>query len=57
MACEDVDECLNNQCAHSCVNLVGGFRCECDEGYILGEDRMSCVGTFEIASYIKTLVE
>ena len=36
-SCEDVDECATGaaQCDQKCVNLPGGFRCECNDGYKL----------------------
>lgn len=32
--CDDVDECKEKRlCDHSCVNTIGGFKCNCREGY------------------------
>lgn len=34
--CTDIDECeMGEQCEHTCVNLLGGFRCSCLEGFRL----------------------
>lgn len=34
--CEDIDECLEGAaCDHTCINLPGSYRCECDEGFNL----------------------
>ena len=31
----DIDECDYDLCDHSCVNLVGSYRCSCRKGYYL----------------------
>uniref|UniRef100_A0A8C0P2V1 Complement component C1q receptor n=1 Tax=Canis lupus familiaris TaxID=9615 RepID=A0A8C0P2V1_CANLF len=31
--CVDVDECQTSRCPQECVNVPGGFRCECWVGY------------------------
>lgn len=46
--CDDINECSVATCAHTCVNLAGGFRCECDVGYVLDEDGVSCNGMFDL---------
>lgn len=34
--CEDINECLEGAaCDHTCINLPGSYRCECDEGFNL----------------------
>lgn len=43
----DIDECLleDNFCDYGqCINKVGLYECECEFGYILVEDKKSCVG-------------
>lgn len=36
--CTDIDECeMAQQCAHTCVNLLGDFRCSCFEGFRIHE--------------------
>lgn len=42
--CDDVNECSANPCGHTCVNLPGSFRCECEVGYFLDENGTSCRG-------------
>lgn len=40
MTVTDIDECLTlSPCLHGgkCINLMGGYRCECPEGWI-GKD-------------------
>ena len=43
----DVDECLEgtHNCSAECMNIPGGFLCECSSGYLLSEDGVSCIGT------------
>ena len=31
----DIDECEYDLCDHSCVNLIGSYRCSCRKGYYL----------------------
>ncbi|KAK2914538.1 fibulin-2 isoform X1 [Channa argus] len=43
---EDVDECqlyAGQLCQHTCINIWGSYLCECHQGYILQQDRHSCV--------------
>lgn len=41
--CRDINECEQEKlCDHRCVNLLGGFRCLCDEGFKLHKD-FKCV--------------
>ena len=42
----DVNECAfdNGGCQHDCINSGGSYRCECQQGYILQSDGMSCEG-------------
>ena len=48
-SCEDVDECDvdANACPDtrhtSCINKVGSFTCECDDGYINNDNTMQCI--------------
>ena len=48
----DVDECSSvelNTCDMLCENTVGGFRCDCRNGYQLNqEDGRSCEGTYSV---------
>lgn len=41
----DIDECADRNmsaCSQVCVNSVGSYRCECEKGYFLEEDRKTC---------------
>ena len=43
----DIDECASddtNDCEHICVNTVGSYFCQCDDGYQLDTDGYSCYG-------------
>ncbi|XP_034040591.1 EGF-containing fibulin-like extracellular matrix protein 1 isoform X3 [Thalassophryne amazonica] len=41
--CRDVNECESqNPCQHHCYNLIGSFLCQCDQGYELAQDSVSC---------------
>ncbi|XP_040207608.1 thrombomodulin-like [Rana temporaria] len=35
--CQDVDECETTICEHACENFPGGFKCVCDEGFVLSK--------------------
>lgn len=53
MKCIDIDECLNPHACGSgatCINLEGGYRCDCPEGFA-GDARSStgCVDFNECA--------
>ena len=41
----DINECNNNStCDHRCINTFGSFVCECNSGYELNDDLMTCSG-------------
>ena len=41
----DINECENNStCDHRCINTIGSFICECNSGYQLNDDLMTCSG-------------
>ena len=43
----DIDECANsslNGCDQLCSNTIGNFTCECNTGYQLNDDLMTCSG-------------
>ena len=43
----DIDECVeaNGGCDHFCSNYPGFYRCSCQGGYTLEEDK-SCTGNY-----------
>ena len=43
----DVDECMedSDRCVHNCQNTEGSYTCNCSEGFLLGNDGYSCIGT------------
>lgn len=41
--CRDVNECdVQSPCQHHCYNLIGSFLCQCEQGYELAHDSVSC---------------
>ena len=42
----DIDECNNNNggCSHTCFNTPGSFFCDCNDGYSLDNNEMTCSG-------------
>ena len=45
----DEDECASdtsNSCTQQCMNTHGGFRCACDQGYMLNADGKTCDGEY-----------
>ena len=43
----DVGECLigSHNCSQECIELPGGFECDCLPGYELQEDGVTCEGS------------
>ncbi|NP_001103991.1 uncharacterized protein LOC563864 precursor [Danio rerio] len=53
--CRDVNECLTaNPCQHQCYNLMGSYICQCEVGFELASDSVSCqdINECEISNYI-----
>ncbi|XP_042568097.1 EGF-containing fibulin-like extracellular matrix protein 1 [Cyprinus carpio] len=53
--CRDVNECLTaNPCQHKCYNLIGSYLCQCEVGYELASDSVSCqdINECEFSNYI-----
>ena len=44
--CVDIDECSEdlNGCQTSCENLIGSYRCSCDDGFELAANGRDCEG-------------
>ena len=42
----DINECNLNisGCSQECVNTVGSYYCDCDNGYLLDSDNHTCTG-------------
>ncbi|XP_061168354.1 fibrillin-2-like [Saccostrea echinata] len=41
-SCEEIDECLDAPCPHSCQNTNGSVECGCYDGYTIQSDHRSC---------------
>lgn len=51
----DVDECAENVnfCENGhCLNAPGGYRCECDMGFVPSVGGRACQGTYQLHSYL-----
>ncbi|KAI0220319.1 hypothetical protein LSAT2_028165, partial [Lamellibrachia satsuma] len=50
--CLDVDECevRNGGCEQICDNTQGSFRCNCQTGFRLSNDKSSCIGKLQTIS-------
>ena len=42
----DIDECAtdNGGCSQVCVNKPGTSECKCNDGYVLADDKRTCLG-------------
>ena len=42
----DIDECQEGAhlCDQTCINTVGSYMCQCNDGYTLSVDGTTCVG-------------
>ena len=42
----DINECAagNGGCSHTCVDMIGSYKCMCPEGYELASDKKICKG-------------
>ena len=49
----DINECTtdNGGCNHTCVNEVGSYHCDCDDGFELNEDLHGCSGIYDLSVY------
>ena len=43
----DIGECLigTHNCSQLCIELDGGYECDCSEGYEVLDDEITCEGT------------
>ena len=46
----DINECSdsNGGCDNDCINTIGSFYCECDNGYTLQTNRKTCNGQLHV---------
>ena len=44
----DIDECQTNNggCDHFCRNTNGSYECGCQQQYVLGFDKLTCIGNY-----------
>ena len=44
----DIDECeaADAVCSQICINLLGSYKCGCEEGYVLSADNSTCEGKY-----------
>ena len=44
----DINECTDDidGCEHVCVNEIGGYHCECNDGFQLDDDNHGCPGIY-----------
>ena len=44
--CPDTDECAgeDHDCVHKCINTVGSYYCDCNDGYTFSYNGVDCVG-------------
>ncbi|XP_060570647.1 fibrillin-2-like isoform X2 [Ruditapes philippinarum] len=40
--CVDINECSETPCSHNCINTNGSYTCNCQIGYFLKEDKVTC---------------
>ncbi|XP_057673546.1 low density lipoprotein receptor a isoform X2 [Corythoichthys intestinalis] len=46
--CEDIDECANpDTCSQICINQIGSYKCDCEDGYQVDPSTKACkaIGT------------
>ena len=50
----DVNECelSTDLCHHTCFNTVGSYLCDCNVGYMLNSQGVTCIGKCMIVFYI-----
>lgn len=54
--CQDINECATNNglCQNGyCVNLRGGYRCDCFDGFQPSADKKKCIGKCLLVHYPK----
>ena len=44
----DTNECSDGRhnCSQICINTIGSFTCDCDDGYELDSDEVTCNGMY-----------
>ena len=54
----DIDECSSNNggCNQVCVNLVGSYYCQCNNGYTLSNNNHTCIGKIYVQFYSFSII-
>ena len=54
----DTDECNDgtHNCSQICTNTIGSYMCECNDGYYLDVDNVTCNGMYKMCVYIMLYV-
>ena len=60
LSCSDINECNtdNGGCSQVCINQVGSYYCQCNNGYTLDDDGHGCTGMIVLITlnvYITTI--
>ena len=53
-AVTDIDECALqiHSCQQECSNTAGSYVCSCRTGYELADDKISCIGMYNVNNYM-----
>lgn len=43
-------------CDHLCNNTLGGFECQCQPGFILGDNKRTCFGKCILYTYVTSYI-
>ena len=44
---------MTHECSQNCINEIGSYRCECNEGYEIAFDSRTCEGNRFFTNKIK----
>ena len=54
----DTDECSDgtHNCSQICINANGSYTCECDHGYALDFDEVTCNGMYKMCVCLYSII-
>ena len=54
----DIDECAYNRggCQYKCINVHGGYRCDCPREQRLHADGRTCIGKYQCKSRFRICI-